>query len=216
MHITTAILAVSAAIFVLFLILSIKRRQRIWYTIGVIELLSVVFAEGLIVKVTPRSVIYFTILSFLVLVMAFAFERKKWNLFTTIGILFLVVVFIKAIVSVHNLYDILLVISYTAIFAMFGATYYMGKRRGISFSEINVCSIIDRKVLGMLMVAALLVIIVITGVILMLPPRHAHKNLLIFKVPGAMMAVGGTYGIYRILVWTIDRCRRYKGEATSI
>ena len=216
MHITAiAILAVSVVIFMLFLILSIKRKQRIWYTIGVIELLSVVFAEGLVVKVTLRSITYFAVLSFLVLVMAFAFERKRWNLFTTIGILFLVVVFIKAIISVHNLYDILLVISYAAVFAMLGAEYYMGKRRGISFSEINVCSTIDRKVLGMLMVATFLVIIVIMGAILMLPSKHAYENSLMFKVPGAVMTVGGMYGIYRILVWTIDRCRGYKGEAAS-
>ncbi len=149
---------------------------------------------------------------------ALAYDRGRLDRYT-IGLLVVMgIVLAQVIISLslspHSLFMVVLGMGILMGYLVFGALYYLGRRRGLRLSDINMCSLADRRVLYASMLATLLVIVVVGGVAYALlaywyRARLGHCIVWREAVDWVIILIS-IYAAYRLMEWSVEKCATLK------
>lgn len=154
---------------------------------------------------------------------ALAYDKGRLDRYT-LGLLVVTgIVLAQVVISLslnpHNLFVVLLGISILTGYLVFGILYYLGRRRGLRFSDINICSFADRRILYASMALGLLVAVIIGGVgYAMLAYRYRARlgqGLAWRETADWVITLISIYAAYRLMKWSVERCIALKSRGVS-
>ncbi len=211
-----------ASVFATFVGLGIKRRNHLYYTIGAIGLsiavLDLVYSQAFSLAIIIADVVLIPIAIWA----AIQYDRGRLDRYSQGLLIIMIVMIILTGVSIslspHDFFDVMLGAGILVAYLVLGIFHYLGRRRGLRFTDLNLCSFADRRILYASMAVGLLISVTIGGIVFA-PLAYLHRaklgpDFIRDEIVDWSIVAISIYVMYWLMEWSIRRCLALKMSET--
>jgi len=212
-----------ASVFAVFVGLGIRRKNHLYYTIGAaglsLAVFELVYPQAFSLTATIADIVLIPIAVWA----AIQYDKGRLDKYSQGLLAIMIAVIILTGVSIslspHDLFDVMLGAGILVGYLVLGIFYYLGRKRGLRFADLNLCSFVDRRILYASMAVGLLISITIGG-IMFAPLAYLHKaklgpNFVRDEIVDWGIVAISIYAMYWLMEWSIRRCLALKTNKTQ-